>query len=545
MNLLGDILFPDEEGEIVVRGPAVFSGYADDPEANRAAFRNGWFCTGDAGRLDHEGNLFITGRLKEMINRGGEKILPAEVDAALAAHPAVLEAAAFAVPHPTLGEDVACAVVLRTADEPSPSAIDLRRFAAQHLARFKVPHRIFFVDEIPRGELGKPQRWLLAERLSGSRSAPTLPAEVKASLFHDDIEDVFYLVHEIWTGILNRNDLGFDEDFFEAGGDSLSAINMLTEVDELFGSRTSNMAATFLDQPTLAQLVDLVRSAPAIHPGPKESSEIRVFPVRAGGSQRRLFCVPADGHEGLYFRRLARHLYGEMDLSIVRPANNWFENSLFTFEENGMATARHIRQAQPEGPYFVVGYCFGGIVAAEAVRHLVFQGQDARLILFDVPMPGSPSFIRNWPTWISAAKQKQPNSANGNRQHTLDFRWIAALFILLARRLVWLAAVPTRRILAPVEHLSLVRWLLSRVQGGDFPFYRANPIDAPILHFLCADEQAILLNASRLGWRTVAHSGIEERFLDFDHSNILRESNLPGIVDILRRWIGFLEPEAK
>ena len=97
----------------MVRGPAVFSGYEDDAEANRNAFHDGWFRTGDLGRLDEDGNLFVTGRLKEMINRGGEKILPGEVDEVFASHPAVLEAAAFAVPHPTLGEDVACAVVLR------------------------------------------------------------------------------------------------------------------------------------------------------------------------------------------------------------------------------------------------------------------------------------------------------------------------------------------------------------------------------------------------------------------------------------------------
>lgn len=112
MNDAGELLPHDAEGEIAVRGPAVFSGYADNPDANRTAFRNGWFCTGDLGRLDEAGNIFVTGRLKEMINRGGEKIVPGEVDAALASHPAVLDAAAFSVPHPTLGEDVACAVVL-------------------------------------------------------------------------------------------------------------------------------------------------------------------------------------------------------------------------------------------------------------------------------------------------------------------------------------------------------------------------------------------------------------------------------------------------
>jgi oxalate---CoA ligase len=158
MDSAGKSAETGSDGEIVVRGPAVFPGYFDDPEATRAAFHDGWFRTGDVGRLDQDGNLFVTGRLKEMINRGGEKVAPSKVDAAIASHPAVLEAAAFAVPHPTLGEDVACAVVLSTSTESPLSVGELRRFAAERLARFKVPSRIYFVDEIPRGELGKPQR---------------------------------------------------------------------------------------------------------------------------------------------------------------------------------------------------------------------------------------------------------------------------------------------------------------------------------------------------------------------------------------------------
>ena len=130
---MGRAVAAGEEGEIVLRGPNVMAGYLNDPEANRRAFQEGWFRTGDLGRLDVDGFLYITGRLKEQINRGGEKIHPIEVDEALGSHPAVEAVAAFGVKHPSLGEDVACAVVLRP-DAPPVSAEDLRRFAAKRLA---------------------------------------------------------------------------------------------------------------------------------------------------------------------------------------------------------------------------------------------------------------------------------------------------------------------------------------------------------------------------------------------------------------------------
>lgn len=160
MDPLDKVLAAGLEGEIAVRGASVTPGYLDDPEANQAAFRSGWFHTGDIGRMDSEGFLFITGRLREIINRGGEKIVPQEVDEVLAAHPALADAAAFGVAHGTLGEDVAAAVVLRRG--AAASELELRRFAATRLARFKVPRRIVFMDTIPRTATGKAQRGVLA-----------------------------------------------------------------------------------------------------------------------------------------------------------------------------------------------------------------------------------------------------------------------------------------------------------------------------------------------------------------------------------------------
>ena len=159
----GVILNARETGEIVIRGENVFSGYESNPAANAEAFTDGWFRTGDQGIMDNEGYISITGRLKEIINRGGEKISPREVDETLMDHPSVEQIVTFAMPHDKLGEDVAAAVVLREDREATEK--ELREFAAEHLADFKVPRRILFLDEIPKGATGKLQRIGLAEKL--------------------------------------------------------------------------------------------------------------------------------------------------------------------------------------------------------------------------------------------------------------------------------------------------------------------------------------------------------------------------------------------
>ncbi len=163
MNEEGDLLPADTTGEIVIRGPNVTAGYENNAKANTEAFTNGWFRTGDQGMLDADGYLSITGRLKEIINRGGEKISPREVDEVLMDHPSVAQVVTFAVPHDKLGEDVAAAVVLR--EGAVASERELREFVSQRLVDFKVPRKIVLLDEIPKGATGKLQRIGLAQKL--------------------------------------------------------------------------------------------------------------------------------------------------------------------------------------------------------------------------------------------------------------------------------------------------------------------------------------------------------------------------------------------
>jgi acyl-CoA synthetase (AMP-forming)/AMP-acid ligase II len=162
----GTILPQGAVGEVVIRGPNVTAGYENNPEANAKAFTNGWFRTGDQGMLDADGYLVLTGRLKELINRGGEKVSPLEVDGVLSAHPAVAQALTFAIPHAKLGEEVGAAVVLKEGAELTER--ELRDFASRHLADFKVPRKVVFLPEIPKGATGKLMRIGLAEKLGVS-----------------------------------------------------------------------------------------------------------------------------------------------------------------------------------------------------------------------------------------------------------------------------------------------------------------------------------------------------------------------------------------
>ena len=163
MDEAGQLLDGKDRGEVVIQGQSVIDAYANNPEANAKSFTNGWFRTGDQGFLDGDGYLSLVGRLKEMINRGGEKIAPREVDDVLLQHPAVAEAVAFGSPHPAWGEEVAAAVVLKGAATEK----ELIAFARERLADHKVPKKLYLVEKIPRTATGKIQRRAVAEAFNG------------------------------------------------------------------------------------------------------------------------------------------------------------------------------------------------------------------------------------------------------------------------------------------------------------------------------------------------------------------------------------------
>ncbi len=243
----GRPLPPGTAGEILVRSAKVVQGYENDPEATRTAFRDGWFRTGDAGVLDDEGFLRITGRLKEMINRGGLKVAPANVDAALREHPDVQDAAAVGLAHPTLGEDLLAAVILKPGASATPDA--LREHALARLAPHQVPSRVVVVDAFPRTSLGKVRRTELAAEVERRLAAAPVPPR-------DEIER---LVAAAFGDVLALTAVGAHDDFFRLGGDSLAGARVIARVAAATGVPLRPTA--LFEAPTVEGLARRVREA--------------------------------------------------------------------------------------------------------------------------------------------------------------------------------------------------------------------------------------------------------------------------------------------
>ena len=254
LDRAGAVLPAGATGEVGIRGESVMSGYLDNPAANQASFVNGWFRTGDQGSFDDDGYLTITGRLKELINRGGEKVAPREIDIALLEHPDVVEAAAFAIPHERLGEDVGAAVVLR--DGADVTAAQLRVFVGERLAPFKVPRRVIVVDALPRGRTGKVERTSLASTLGLDDPASATP---DAAFRVEPTDDVELELCSIWQRVLDLDaPPSTDQEFFEIG-DSLHATELLVDIETAFGRTLP--ATVFLTDATVQGMARALRGS--------------------------------------------------------------------------------------------------------------------------------------------------------------------------------------------------------------------------------------------------------------------------------------------
>ncbi len=371
MDETGKILGSEESGEIVIRGANVTLGYENNPQANAGTFTHGWFRTGDQGYLDDEGYLFITGRLKELINRGGENISPREVDEVLLDCPAIVQAVTFAIPHPTLGENIAAAVVLH------PNALagerEIRQFAAARLPDFKVPGQIIILKDIPKGPTGKLQRIGLADKLASQLKITTVAPRTATER----------MLAAIWSEVLNKPTIGIHDNFFALGGDSLHATQVMSRLFDV--CQVELPLAVLFQAPTIEQMAEAVKS-PRQWSHPWHS----LIPIQTSGSRPALF-----GIHNLYYKALATHIGWEQPVyglryGLAAMTQNRPQSLPGRIEDLATHYIQEMRIVQPEGPYFLMAPSFGGTVALEMAQQLLARDQKvALLILFDSPAPDS------------------------------------------------------------------------------------------------------------------------------------------------------------
>lgn len=406
----GAVSRPRQVGQVMLRGPSVMPGYLlDDIEGEPTGLTDGWLATGDLGSVDERGLLTIVGRTKEIINRGGEKIAPYDVEKALLAHPAVREAAAFAVPHARLGENVGAAVVLHQGF--SATSTELLDFAYERLAPFQRPRHVHIVDGMPLGPTGKISRPRLSETFANTRGntpPPAAPLEI--------------LIAEIWQRSLKCHDIGMDDDFFERGGDSLQAAEMLLEVEAATQHRIS--PSDIRAQLTIRLLCDRLASAAAAR------DEV-MTKVRGGAGTPLFLCHGDFCGWGFYGFRLSEMLEGNGPVYLLHSLLD-AAKGIETIEDMVSRYVADVQAAAPHGPVRIAGYCHGGLAALELVRRLEAAGRMVEtVVMIDTFSLNARPVMRTLVSIVSSLARWLPGGLGHKiRRSGMPSVWILATHLL-------------------------------------------------------------------------------------------------------------------
>ncbi len=494
-------------GEVVVRGPHVFEGYENDPDANAEAFIDGWFRTGDEGAFDDDGYLTLTGRIKEFINRGGEKIAPAEIDEALMRHPDVASAVAFPLPHATLGQDVAAAVV------PAKGAALTDEILNDHLrgrvANFKLPRRYVFVDDIPKGPTGKFERRKLAAAFGLVRERPDGDATAVAS--GRRATPLEATLERLWAESLGLEQVGLDDDFFMLGGDSLQAVDLFLRVEQELGRKLPR--SVLFEAATIAKMAHHIDGS--IPPR-------CIVPIQEKGDRPPFFCVHDGNGQVLNYRELARHVGDAQPFYGIQCLGLDGEDVPFVrIDEMAAHYVREIRKVQPVGPYYLGGYSFGGRVAYVMAQQLIEAGEEVAFLgLID-------SYCH--------AGQRRVGAAQWMRRHLDRIRALRpsqmpAYFGMRVRNVFEMAFMAVRlRLFAAAwsyyegRGRGIPRFLRRPVEANDIirRDYRTSPYDGAATLFK-AELYAWNHPNAHDGWRDLVKGGLEVRPIPGRHFEIVK-----------------------
>jgi acyl-CoA synthetase (AMP-forming)/AMP-acid ligase II/thioesterase domain-containing protein/acyl carrier protein len=514
----GGLLPVGQRGEVVVSGDHVFKGYENDPAANAAAFNGDWFRTGDEGMLDEDGFLFLTGRIKETINRGGEKITPSEVEGALVKHPDVLSATVFPIPHGTLGEEVAAAVVLENGAVLSDEL--LSQFLKKRLTGFKVPRRIVFVDSIPKGPSGKIQRRYLATALGldeNGVNARVTPA--KADRPPTSLEAT---LQQLWAKTLGLDSVGLYDDFFLLGGDSLQAVDLFLAIESQIGHRLPR--AVLFEAGTIAEMAARIE---------KDTPSGCIVPIQPKGEKPPFFCVHDQNGHVLNFRDLARHLGTEQPFYGLQYVGlNGGEVPVTRMEDMAAHYRREIRKIQPAGPYYIGGYSFGGRVAYTIAQQLLAAGENVALLaLLDTYHLLGQKTVGKRQWW----------ARHSERLAKLESREIPAYLALRIKNVMIVSSIALRSRLIPAlwrvcEMLNrpIPQFLHRPAVANDVirRNFRPKPYEGDAVLFQ-AELPATKHPDVHLGWRNLIKGGVDIRPVPGRHFDFLKEPHVRRLAEEL------------
>ena len=385
-------------GEIVVNSPWMFSGYLENNDLNKTAFCQYGFRTGDVGYLDEDNYLYITGRVSETINRGGEKISPIEIDEALLAHINIIEAVTFAITDDALGEDVVCAIVSNDKNLTTELVYD---FIKESLSSQKTPSQIIMTESIPKGSTGKIQRNQMAVHfkaliIKNNKATIRLPCATTSQI-HQSLAS-------LWAKLLPiKTEIKVDESFFDLGGDSFLFFQLTVLVEKELGIVFPEYALlqghTLNEQ--IAHLQSIINAPSKTFKNPTNLSNSdfkRLMSIAHGKEEKQHpdhpFIFPYNEHLSgipLYFVTAGKYLAAHIKSRPIYDLLSGF-NAINLDEHNMAALADYYVEVlitlNPAGPYLLGGYCSGGLLAFEIAKRLLEQKKSVPLlIMVDQSLP--------------------------------------------------------------------------------------------------------------------------------------------------------------
>ncbi|MBF0275410.1 MAG: AMP-binding protein [Nitrospinae bacterium] len=389
-----------QKGEVAVSGPTVTRGYLED-ESNNNLFIGEWLKTGDEGWLDQEAFLCLSGRIKEIINRGGEKISPREIEDIITENPNINDAAAFAFPHESLGEEVAVAVVKkRTSNIEEKEIID---YCKERMSYYKIPRLVFFCEELPRTVGGKLLRWKLKEMYSESIQEKTEATYKKPE------GETAELLAGMWEKALSVRKVGMDDNFFDLGGDSLKAFTFIHELEEKKGMEVH--VASLFNFPTLSAFSQYVETLGINKPpeksvqdiilpeeirqvmtkyllgwkGERHSNDSLIVGKNTLGSEQPIFWIINCYEE---FEEFSRCLGNNQPVYGMRSLIKIKKRTEDTIDLLARYYIKEMREIKPEGPYLLGGFCEGAKIAFSMAKLLKNKNIEVPLLcLQDVFIP--------------------------------------------------------------------------------------------------------------------------------------------------------------